>query len=55
METLGYQPKVPVDPKDLSDPKIRELWKKEKGMKVFTFFHPKKPFYRGGYSHRRTN
>ena len=44
MERLGYKPKVPVNPWGLSDPEIRESWKKEKGMKVFTFFHPKKPF-----------
>jgi hypothetical protein len=44
MENLGYKPKAPVDPKDLADPEVRELWKKEKGMRVFTFFHPKKPF-----------
>ena len=44
MERLGYKPNVAVNPKDLSDPEIRELWKKEKGMKVLTFFHPKKPF-----------
>ena len=44
MERLGYKPKVPVNPRDLSDPELRESWKKEKGMKVFTFFHPKRPF-----------
>ncbi len=44
MEWLGYKPKVPVNPRDLSDREARELWKEEKGMKVFTFFHPKKPF-----------
>jgi len=44
MERLGYEPKAPVNPGDLSDPVARESWKKEKGMKVFTFFHPNKPF-----------
>jgi hypothetical protein len=44
MEHLGYKSKVPVNPRDLANPEIRELWKKEKGMKVFTFFHPKRPF-----------
>ena len=44
MEHLGYRPKAPVNPKDLSDPGVRESWKKDKGRKVFTFFHPKKPF-----------
>jgi len=44
MERMGYKPRIPVDPGDLADPAIRELWKKEKGLKVFTFFHPSKPF-----------
>jgi hypothetical protein len=44
MDRLGYKPKAPVNPGDLSDPEVRESWKKEKGMKVFTFFHPKRPF-----------
>jgi hypothetical protein len=44
MERLGYKPKVPVSPKDLANPETRESWKRERGMKVFTFFHPKKPF-----------
>ena len=44
MEHLGYKPKAPVNPRDLSDTEVRESWKKDKGMKVFTFFHPKKPF-----------
>ena len=44
MQHLGYKPKIPVNPRDLSNPEVRESWKKEKGMKVFTFFHPKRPF-----------
>jgi hypothetical protein len=44
MASLGYKPRVPVDPKDLANSKARELWQKEKGMKVFTFFHPARPF-----------
>jgi hypothetical protein len=44
MERLGYKPRAPVNPSDLSDPVVRESWKKEKGMKVFTFFNPMKPF-----------
>jgi hypothetical protein len=42
--SLGYRPRVPVDPRDLAKPEVRRAWKREKGMKVFTFFHPKKPF-----------
>jgi hypothetical protein len=44
MKGLGYKPKAPVNPGDLANSEVRELWKKEKGMKVFTFFHPKKLF-----------
>jgi len=44
MKSLGYRTRVPVNPEDLASPDIREQWKKEKGMKVFTFFHPKKLF-----------
>jgi hypothetical protein len=44
MERLGYKPRAPVNPSDLSDPVVRGSWKKENGMKVFTFFHPMKPF-----------
>jgi len=44
MESLGYKARVPVDPRDLADSQARESWKREKGMRVFTFFHPKKPF-----------
>jgi len=44
LNALGYRSRAPVDPKDLANPKMRELWQKEKGMKVFTFFHPEKPF-----------
>ena len=40
---LGYEPKVPVDPLDFADPRKREKWIKEKGMKVFAFWHPKRP------------
>ena len=44
MESLGYKPRARVDPRDLANQQIRESWKTEKGMKVFTFFHPEKPF-----------
>lgn len=39
LEFLGYKPKVPVRALDLVDPKNRE-----RGMKVFSFYQPKKPF-----------
>ncbi len=42
LESLGYKPKVPVEALDLVDPKNREKWKKEKGMKVFFLLPAKK-------------
>ena len=42
MDRLGYQPKVPVKIADFISVETREKWIKEKGMRVFSFFHPKK-------------
>lgn len=44
MAALGYRPKAPVEARTLACEKVREEWRKEKGMKVFTFVHPDKPF-----------
>ncbi|MCX5884971.1 MAG: hypothetical protein NT096_03515 [Proteobacteria bacterium] len=44
MKELGYKPKVPVKAEDLISPAKRKEWIKEKGMKVFSFYHPKHPF-----------
>jgi predicted nucleotidyltransferase len=44
LETLaegGYRPRLPVDAKDLLSRKVRDDWKKTKGLVAFTFFHPK--------------
>ena len=38
---LGYKPKPPVNAEDFIDPLNRKAWKKEKGMEVFSFYHPK--------------
>ncbi len=35
--TIGYLPKVPVKKEEFKDARKREEWKKEKGMKVFSF------------------
>ena len=43
MVRLGYKPKVPVKAEDFIDPENREKWKREKNMKVFSFYHPEKP------------
>lgn len=41
MQTLGYRPKPPVKAEEFIDPAKRKRWKEEKGMQVFSFFHPK--------------
>jgi len=40
MERLGYRPRVPVAASDFVDPNNRARWRSEKGMTVFSFFHP---------------
>lgn len=41
---LGYRSRVPEDPLDFAHPETRERWKREKNMKVFSFFHSTMPF-----------
>jgi hypothetical protein len=43
MTALGYKPKVPVKAEDFINPEKRRQWKEEKGMQVFSFYHPDKP------------
>jgi hypothetical protein len=43
MKEIGYKPKVPVKAEEFIDPAKRQLWKEEKGMQVFSFYHPAKP------------
>jgi len=45
VEKLRLRPKIPVKLSDFVDPKKRELWIKEKGMKVFSLYDPKNPFF----------
>ncbi|MDE0374270.1 MAG: hypothetical protein OXI73_17230, partial [Rhodospirillales bacterium] len=40
---LGLQPRAPVDPADFADARIREGWLHDKGMQVFSLFHPDNP------------
>jgi hypothetical protein len=40
MKDLGYRPRLPVKADDFADPLTRESWIVDKGMKVFTFYHP---------------
>lgn len=43
MNELGYIPKPPVKAEDFINPLNRKAWKEEKGMEVFSFYHPVKP------------
>jgi hypothetical protein len=43
MTELGYRPRNPVKAEDFLDPAIREGWKREKGMEVFSFVDPTQP------------
>jgi len=43
MNSLGYRPKVPVKAEEFIDQEKRETWRTEKGMQVFSWYHPKKP------------
>ncbi len=45
MTKMGYRPRVPVDPEDFADRALRESWRKEKHMKVFTYIHPNEPSF----------
>lgn len=44
LENLGYKPKVPVKALEFAGPLKRKKWQEEKGMRVFSFFHPERPF-----------
>lgn len=43
IKELGYRPKVTVKAEEFIDNEKRETWRKEKGMQVLSFYHPKKP------------
>jgi hypothetical protein len=43
MNELGYRPRNPVQVEDFLDPVKRALWKREKGMEVFSFVDPAQP------------
>jgi predicted nucleotidyltransferase len=42
MKSRGYKPRVPVPIEDFADPEKRKRWVKDKGMKVFSLYHPQK-------------
>jgi hypothetical protein len=40
---FGLKPRLPVDPLQFADPEVRESWRTEKNMEVFSFFDPRNP------------
>ena len=43
LATVGLRPRVPVDPEDFADERLRSGWVREKGMRVFSLFKPDEP------------
>jgi hypothetical protein len=43
LQSLGYQPRIPVDILHFADPQLRKQWQEEKEMKVFNLFSPQYP------------
>lgn len=41
---LGLQPRLPVDPYDFADPRIREQWRTQRNVTVFSLYDPADPF-----------
>jgi predicted nucleotidyltransferase len=40
---LGLKPRLPVNPIQFADPGVRESWRIEKNLEVFSFFDPRNP------------
>jgi predicted nucleotidyltransferase len=40
---MGFRPRVPVDPRDFANGRVRESWQRERGMQVFSMFDPTSP------------
>ena len=40
---LGYVPRVPVAAEDFANAELRETWRREKGMEVFSLWNPDDP------------
>ena len=40
---IGFQPRVPVNPRDFADQSVRESWIRDRGMQVFSMFDPSNP------------
>jgi hypothetical protein len=45
LKKLGYQPRLPVNPKDLMDPEKVKDWVENRNLKAFSFYH-KKDYYK---------
>jgi len=43
LDNLGFRPRVPVELRSFCNPELRRLWQQEKGMQVFSLFHPDQP------------
>lgn len=43
LSELGLRPRLPVDAKLFADPKIRQQWVRDRGMRVFTMHDPADP------------
>lgn len=41
---LGYRPRAPVSAHALLDPAMRREWRESKGMVMFTWVHPERPY-----------
>ena len=44
LEGLGYKPRLPVDPNDLTDPEKVRDWVENRNMKAFSFFQPEEQY-----------
>jgi hypothetical protein len=44
MNETGMRPRAPVSLEDFADPVLRRSWIEEKGMRVFSLFHPEQHY-----------
>ncbi|HEY0090796.1 MAG TPA: DUF6036 family nucleotidyltransferase [Candidatus Lokiarchaeia archaeon] len=44
LKKLGYVPRLPINPYDLSNDKVRQTWINEKNLKAFSFYNKKENF-----------
>lgn len=43
LDALGFKPRVPVELMSFARPERRQQWRQDKGMQVFSLFHPDQP------------